>query len=142
MDHEKILGLTAKLQEVLKGENKRYVHSVAVANTSMCLAARFGMDIEKAYIAGLLHDNAKCIDYDTQIRLCKEKGVEITDFEIENPYLIHGKLGAYLVKTEFGIDDRAVSEAIKARNARRLRECVILKERSDCRAVGLESVTQ
>ena len=113
MDHEKILDLTAKLQQVLKGEKKRYVHSVAVANTSMCLAARFGVDLEKAYISGLLHDNAKCIDYERQIKMCREMSVEITDFELKNPYLIHGKLGAYLAKMNYGIDDRAMSEAIK-----------------------------
>ena len=113
MNHERILSLTEKLQFVLKGEKKRYIHSVAVANTSMCLAARFGVDLEKAYIAGLLHDNAKCIDYDRQIKMCREMSVEITDFELKNPYLIHGKLGAHLLKTEFGIDDRAMAEAIK-----------------------------
>ncbi len=113
MNHEKILSLTAKLQSVLKGENKRYVHSVAVANTAMCLAARHGVDLEKAYIAGLLHDNAKCIDYDLQIKMCRNMFVELTDFELENPYLIHGKLGAYLLKTDFGIDDRSMSEAVK-----------------------------
>jgi len=113
MNHEKILNMTAKLQAVLKGENKRYVHSVAVANTSMCLAARHGVDLEKAYIAGLLHDNAKCIDYDLQIKMCRNMFVELTDFELENPYLIHGKLGAHLLKTDFGIEDRSMAEAIK-----------------------------
>lgn len=113
MDHDRILNLTAKLQQILKGENKRFVHSVAVANTSMCLAARHGVDLEKAYIAGLLHDNAKCIDYDEQIRMCDEMSVEITDFERSNPYLIHGKLGAHLLKKVFGVDDRAMSEAVK-----------------------------
>lgn len=113
MNHEKILNLTSKLQDVLKGERKRFVHSVAVANTSMCMAARFGVDLEKAYIAGLLHDNAKCIDYDEQIKMCREMSVEITNFEYNNPYLIHGKLGAGLLKTDYGIEDRAISEAVK-----------------------------
>ena len=113
MNHEKILELTAKLQQTLKGENKRFVHSVAVANTSMCLAARYGVDLEKAYVAGLLHDNAKCINYELQITMCKEMSVELSEFEIKNPYLIHGKLGACLLKKDFGIDDRAMSEAIK-----------------------------
>ncbi len=113
MNHEKILELSAKLQQVLKGENKRYVHSVAVANTSMCLASRYDVDLEKAYIAGLLHDNAKCIDYEKQIRMCREMSVALTDFELKNPYLVHGKLGAHLLKKDFGIDDRSMSEAIK-----------------------------
>lgn len=113
MNHEKILNLTSKLQDVLKGERKRFVHSVAVANTSMCMAARFGVDLEKAYIAGLLHDNAKCIDYDEQIKMCREMSVEITNFEYNNPYLIHGKLGAALLKTDYGIEDRAIAEAVK-----------------------------
>lgn len=38
---------------------KRYTHSVGVANTAAKLAGMFDGDIERAYLAGLLHDYAR-----------------------------------------------------------------------------------
>ncbi len=46
-----------KLQGRLKAS--RFAHSIGVADTAVKLAKRFGVDTEKAYIAGLLHDCAR-----------------------------------------------------------------------------------
>ena len=40
---------------------ERYIHSLGVMDAAVDLAKRFGLDIHKAQIAGLLHDCAKCI---------------------------------------------------------------------------------
>ena len=50
-----------KIKENLKKKlsSKRYEHTIGVEYTSTCLAMRYGVDIEKARIAGLLHDCAK-----------------------------------------------------------------------------------
>ena len=40
-------------------QKKRYEHSLGVADTAAMLAGRFGVDVEKARIAGLLHDCAR-----------------------------------------------------------------------------------
>ena len=37
----------------------RYVHSVGVANTAAKLAGMNNLDLEKAYLAGLMHDYAR-----------------------------------------------------------------------------------
>ena len=47
----------AELEKRLK--HSRFVHSVGVADTAVFLAGRFGVDKEKARIAGLLHDCAR-----------------------------------------------------------------------------------
>lgn len=49
-----------KIKENLKKKlsSKRYEHTIGVEYTSTCLAMRYGVDIEKARIAGLLHDCA------------------------------------------------------------------------------------
>ena len=39
---------------------KRYQHSLGTAECAKELAKQFGQNEEKAYIAGLLHDCAKC----------------------------------------------------------------------------------
>ena len=39
---------------------KRYTHSIGTAECAQDLAKRFCLNPEKAYMAGLLHDCAKC----------------------------------------------------------------------------------
>lgn len=39
---------------------KRYLHSIGTAEYAENLARSLGLDEQKAYIAGLLHDCAKC----------------------------------------------------------------------------------
>ncbi|MBO5725698.1 MAG: HD domain-containing protein, partial [Clostridia bacterium] len=50
-----------KYKEILKGrlKEKRYIHSLAVADEAVRLAKKYGCDEEKAYLAGLLHDITK-----------------------------------------------------------------------------------
>ena len=50
------------LKEDLNPE--RYEHSLGVAEMARELAERFACDPEKAYVAGLLHDCAKCMDFE------------------------------------------------------------------------------
>ena len=41
-------------------DEERYEHSLGVAECAGELAERFGLDKEKAYLCGLIHDCAKC----------------------------------------------------------------------------------
>ncbi|MBQ4176263.1 MAG: HD domain-containing protein, partial [Lachnospiraceae bacterium] len=52
-----------KLQRKMKKEldADRYRHTLGVMYTAASLAMCYGEDIERAQIAGLLHDCAKCI---------------------------------------------------------------------------------
>lgn len=113
MDYEQIQNITKKVAEVLSENPKRFRHSLGVADTAMCLAACHGADMLKAYTAGILHDNAKYIDYDKQIKMCDDLGMGITRIERDNPYLLHAKVGAYLAGEKFGINDLSITEAIK-----------------------------
>ena len=49
-----------------------------------------------------------------KLRLAGEHGRElnITPFEVENPHLLHGKLGVYVSRTEFGIEDPDILNAV------------------------------
>lgn len=92
---------------------KRYEHTIGVAYTAASLAMRYGADIEKAYLAGLLHDCAKCIETDEKLTLCNKYKVKLTPFEIEHPFLIHAKLGSSLAEKKYGIEDPEVLSAIR-----------------------------
>ena len=51
-------------------DRERYIHTLGVAETAQCLAMRYETDLDRAYLAGLLHDCAKCIPAKDRLRLC------------------------------------------------------------------------
>ena len=67
MDNKYIEQLRTYVKDALRTDNMRYQHTLGVANTSACLAMCHGADMNKAYIAGLLHDCAKCVPDDVKI---------------------------------------------------------------------------
>ena len=103
-----------KLQRKMKKEldADRYQHTLGVMFTAAALAMCYGEDVEKAQLAGLLHDCAKCIPNDRKLRMCTEYGIEVSKVELKAPYLLHSKLGAYLAREKYGVDDEDVLGAI------------------------------
>ena len=99
-----------KLKKVLS--EKRYEHTLGVSFTSVCLAMKYGEDIDKARIAGLLHDCAKYLDDDKLIFLCKKYDLGISESEKKSPYLLHGKVGALIARKKFRIEDEDIINAI------------------------------
>ena len=93
-------------------DSKRYEHTQGVAYTSAALAMRYGEDIQKAELAGLLHDCAKCLDNEKKIQICKKHNIEISEAEQNNPFLLHAKVGGYLAKTKYKVDDEEIIDAI------------------------------
>ena len=80
-DEKFIYSLYDKVQKELK--HKRFIHSVGVAGTAASMAMKYGSDVYKAQIAGILHDCAKCYDDDELVRLCRKSNIEVTSFEEE-----------------------------------------------------------
>ncbi len=98
-----------KLKTMLKPE--RFSHSLGVRDMAVELAKIYGCDVKKAEIAGLLHDNAKNMpDF---MEKCKDLEVELDEIELQNPALIHAKLGAETAKCEFGVSDSEIIDAIR-----------------------------
>ena len=63
-----------KIKNKLKKEldANRFEHTQGVMYTASCLAMAHGIDMERARIAGLLHDCAKCIPNRRKIDLCEK----------------------------------------------------------------------
>nr|WP_027870791.1 bis(5'-nucleosyl)-tetraphosphatase (symmetrical) YqeK [[Eubacterium] cellulosolvens] len=110
----KTKSIWAEIEEKLKKEltENRYRHTMGVTYTACALAMVHGADLNQARMGGLLHDCAKCIPNSEKIEICKKKKIEVSEFEIEHPVLLHAKLGAYLAKKEYGCDDQAILDAI------------------------------
>lgn len=92
---------------------KRYIHSLGVADEAKRLAALYGENEDKAYLAGLLHDCAKGILADKQIEMCDRLGVELDEWTRKCPQVVHGFLGVKIAETEYGITDGEILNAIK-----------------------------
>ena len=73
---EQIITLRKQLKSKL--EPMRFEHSVSVSFTCTALAMRYGYDIQKAELAGLMHDCAKRFTDSELIRKCQKHGVALT----------------------------------------------------------------
>lgn len=105
-----ILKLAKAMEECQDG--KRYFHTLGVAFTAASMAMRYGENVAQAQTAGLLHDCAKCLSDEKLLSICSKNHLEVTDVERRNPYLLHGKVGAYLAQKDYQIDDPDILNAI------------------------------
>ena len=103
-----------KISKDLKNrlDKKRYTHTLSVADTAACMAMRFDEDPYRAYLAGLLHDNAKCIEDKKKLALCGKYKLEINTAEQKNPDLLHAKLGSFLAKERYQVEDPEILSSI------------------------------
>ncbi|MBR1477973.1 MAG: bis(5'-nucleosyl)-tetraphosphatase (symmetrical) YqeK [Lachnospiraceae bacterium] len=93
-------------------KKKRYVHTLGVEFTAAALAMRYGEDIFKAQLAGALHDQAKYVEDEKMLSICKKNKLSVSNVEKRNPYLLHGKVGALWAKEKYGIEDEDILNAI------------------------------
>lgn len=105
----------AEYIEVLKARltEKRFAHSLNVAESAKELAIMYGCDPEKAYTVGLIHDCCKDEPAGLQLSYMIENGVELSECEINAPKLYHAICGKEYAKNEFGITDEDMLNAIR-----------------------------
>jgi predicted HD superfamily hydrolase involved in NAD metabolism len=111
----RILEISQKLRKELEKELKpdRFDHTLGVAYTAASMAFVFGADVEKTLIAGMLHDCAKCMSHEEQVKICEKNKIEITEVERRNHSLLHAKAGMYLARAKYDIYDPEILEAIR-----------------------------
>lgn len=108
--NEQIITFRKQLKHKL--DPMRYEHSVSVSYTCIALAMRYGYDIRKAELAGLMHDCAKRYTDNELIAKCRKHGIALTEAEISAPAVIHAKYGAWLAEHKYGIHDAEILDAI------------------------------
>jgi len=91
----------------------RLAHSLAVADEAVGMGRRFGGDLLKLALAGLLHDGAKELGAANLLTLGEEWGLIGDPAERENPSLLHGPVGAWLAAERWGIGDPVILECIR-----------------------------
>ena len=91
----------------------RFRHSKNVAKEAVRLAKKYGADVEKAEIAGILHDATKESSDEEQLELIERAGIELTALERSTRKLWHAISGAAFVQVELGITDPDIINAIR-----------------------------
>ena len=99
------------LKENLSSE--RYFHTLGVMQEAIELAKRYNADIKKAEIAGLLHDNAKCMTKEDLRKFISENLHDLDKNELKNYKTLHAPVGAYFAKEKFKISDPEIISAIR-----------------------------
>lgn len=102
-------------KHIIKGRmsKKRYVHSVNVAKAATKLAVQYGADVEKATIAGILHDITKETPYDQQLQIIQGNGIILDDIQLFSPKTWHALSGSVLIQTELDVLDTDIINAVR-----------------------------
>ncbi len=111
----KTIEISQKLRKQLEKELKpdRFDHTLGVAYTAASMAFVYGADVEKALIAGYLHDCAKSMSHEEQVKICEKNNIEMAEVERKNHSLLHAKVGMYLARTKYDVYDTDVLNAIR-----------------------------
>lgn len=92
---------------------KRYEHSIGTAECARNLAIKYRLDDEKAYIAGLLHDCAKCFSDEKLLSIINDKQLQVIDMEKINKKTLHAPVSAYVAQNTFKVEDKEVLSSIR-----------------------------
>lgn len=87
-------------------DEKRFEHTLGVEFTAAALAMRYGGSVTDAQVAGILHDCAKCLPDEKRLKICEKHGIQVSDVERRNPFLLHAKVGAYLAEEKYEIRNK------------------------------------
>ena len=91
---------------------KRYNHSVSVAETAKKLAKQFRQDETLAYFAGLCHDLYKETDKQTLKDIAFAADHTLSYSETVAPSLLHGRVCGIMLEKEFDIHNEILVEAV------------------------------
>lgn len=92
---------------------KRFIHSVNVADECRRLAHKYNEDEEKAYFAGLVHDICKELPADELKQMAAGANLGMTRAELETKALWHAVAGAAFVRDFLTVDDDDIINAVR-----------------------------
>lgn len=96
-----------------KLDDYRLNHSECVSECAAALAEQYGADVEKARLAGLLHDVMKNADAESHLNELEKAGVTLSFLELANRKVWHQISGAAFLKNEKIVTDEEILGAIR-----------------------------
>lgn len=90
----------------------RLHHVLGVVQTGLVLGKQNGFDLQKIYLAALLHDCAKGMNREALEQSYQKGEFHLEEEDLGFPAIWHGPAGAVLAQTRYAVDDEEVLEAI------------------------------
>jgi nicotinate-nucleotide adenylyltransferase len=91
---------------------RRFIHSRNTALMAWDLARAYGLDPDKAYLAGIGHDICKSFSLEDVKSMARRDGKGLSRMEKKNPALLHGRAGAVYLKERCRVTDSGILEAV------------------------------
>jgi nicotinate-nucleotide adenylyltransferase len=92
---------------------KRFIHSRNTALMAWDIALAYGLDADKAYLAGISHDICKSFPPRELKRMALRDGKGLSRMEKKNPALLHGRAGAVYLQEHYRVTDSEILEAVE-----------------------------
>ncbi len=105
-------------------KTERYNHILAVNDLAIKLAKAYKLDIYKVSISALLHDCAKNMSLEENIKYVKDNKIKIKYFDFIIKYLpqvLHSYIGADIAEKNFKIKDKEIINSIKNHTVGRIK---------------------
>ena len=100
---EEIEKIKEDLKQILS--EKRYIHSIGAMEKVIELAKVYGEDEEKLALTALTHDIAKEMTVEEYYKYAEENNVELSKDDKMCTSVLHGIIGADIVKKKYGFTD-------------------------------------
>jgi predicted HD superfamily hydrolase involved in NAD metabolism len=88
-------------------------HIYRVRDVALELAAPHNIDLRQAELGALAHDVCRAVPGEDLIRMASELDVPVSDVEQDFPLLLHGPVGAELLRKEEDLNDDILYEAVR-----------------------------
>ena len=88
-------------------------HIYRVRDVALELAAPHNIDFQQAELGALAHDLCRAVPGEDLIRMASELDVPVSDVEQDFPLLLHGPVGAELLRKEEDLNDDILYEAVR-----------------------------
>lgn len=90
----------------------RLQHILGVEQMSAQLARHYSLDVEKAAMAGLMHDLAKYFKPNVLLQMARDAGIELDPVFEAVPHLLHAEVSAIVARDQFSVQDGVTLQAI------------------------------
>ena len=88
-------------------------HVLCVVDIARSLARRHGLDEDRAALGALAHDVARAMPGKELLRQAVRLGLPVGEVDQQVPVLLHGPVGAELLRLEDGLDDCSIYDAVR-----------------------------
>ena len=88
-------------------------HIYRVRDVALELAGHHGIDSGRAELGALAHDICRAVPGNELLKMSAEMGVDVSELERDFPILLHGPVGAELLRREEDLTDHDIFEAVR-----------------------------